>query len=228
MRRRIVMWMLAGVAAGWMTAGCKRQAASAGPGGGAPSAARAPRLAGPTPEVMEKENREKLLADLDILEPLGEGIVQTAADGENWTRYTNGLMIHDLHPSAEGMPPRLGQTVGVTYIGTFPNTGKVFDKCDASKPFTFRMGGKNLIKGFSLGLMTMHVGGKRRVFLPPDLAYGADGDPKGNIPPNQSLIFEIELLSISGKAIEITAGDVPKFEPAGPPASAAGTAPGTR
>ena len=224
MIRRIYVWTLIGVAA--LAGGCKRQAASAGPGAGAPSVARPPRLGGPTPEVMAKENREQLLADLYILEPLGEGRAETTSAGEDWSRFANGLMIHELRPSSEGYPPRLGQTVAVAYVGRFPDTGKVFDQRNAANPLKFTLGSKNLIKGFSLGLSTMHVGGKRRIFLPPDLAYGPGGNPGASIPPNQPLIFELELLAISGEAVEITAEDVPKFEPAGP-ASASGTAPAT-
>ena len=225
MKRWMWMWMLAGVAAAGMVGGCKRQAASAGPGTGAPSVARPPRLAGPTPEVLAKENRAALLEHLYILEPLGAGKVETTAEGESWTRFANGLMIHDLRPSAEGMPPRIGQTVTVEYIGTLPGSGKVFDHHEAGDPLKFTLGSKDYLKGFSLGLSTMHVGGKRRVYVPADLAYGAAGNPFRNIVPDQPLIFEMELLSVSGEAVEITAADVPKFEPAGPPASAAGTGP---
>jgi FKBP-type peptidyl-prolyl cis-trans isomerase len=106
----------------------------------------------------------------------------------------------------------------VAYVGTFPGTNQVFDRRDAGNPLTFRMGGKDLIKGFSLGIATMHTGGKRRVLVPPELAYGAAGKPSGNIPGGQALIFEIELLSIKGEAITITLDDLPKFEPLGPPA----------
>jgi len=217
--------MLAAVAAAALVGGCKRQTA-AGPRTGAPSAARPPRLAGPTPEVMAKENREKLLANLYILEPLGEGKVEMTSTGEAWSRFANGMMIHDLRPGAAGMSPRLGQTVSVAYVETFPGSEKVFERRDAANPLTFTMGGKEMVKGFSLGLSTMHVGGKRRVYVPVDLAHGAMGDPMRNIPRDQALIFEMELLSISGEAVEITAADVPHFAPAGPPASAAGTAPG--
>jgi len=220
------LWALAGVAAAALVAGCKRQGSAAGPGASPPAIARAPRLSGPTPEVMEKERREALLANLYILEPLLEGTVQTTPDGESWARFPNGLMIHDLRPSSEGMAPRLGQTVAITYVGTFPGTGKEFDRRDAKDPLKFIMGSKDLIQGLSLGLSTMHVGGKRRIFVPAELAYGAGGNPGGGITPGQALIFEVELLSVSGAAVEILEEDLPKFEPAGPPAPGSATKPG--
>jgi len=226
--------MLAGVAAA-LLAGCKRQGAAAAPGSNAPTIARAPRLAGPTSQAMEKEKRETLLANLYVFEPLDIYVstVQTTPDGESWSRFSNGLMIHELRPSREGLPPGLGQRVTLTYIGTFPGSGKIFDQRDAANPFSFIMGSKDIVEGLSLGLSNMHVGAKRRIFVPPDLAYGEKGNPSGNIPGDQALIFEVELLSISGTAIEITAEDLPKFEPAGPPAptdltTPAGTAPASR
>jgi FKBP-type peptidyl-prolyl cis-trans isomerase len=217
--------MLAGVAAAALVAACKREGSATGPGSSAPAIARAPRMAGPTPDDMAKEKRAALLAKLNVFAPLEGGTVQITPDGESWTRYPNLLMIHDLRPSSEGLPPKLGQTVTLTYIGTIPGSGKVFDKHDAANPFSFTMGSKDFIQGFSLGLSTMHVGGKRRIFVPPDLGYGAGGNPMADIPGNQALIFEVELLSISGEAVEITADDLPKVEAAGPPAPASTTAP---
>jgi hypothetical protein len=227
MRRWEIPLLILAILAG--TAACKRGGGSAtAPGQNAPTAARLPRLPGPTTEAMEKENHAKLLAGLYLLEPLGAGVVHTAPDGEVWTRFRNGLMIHDLRPSAEGLPPRLGQTVTVAYVGTIPDSGKVFDSRDAGNPLTFMMASKNLIQGFSLGLSTLRVGGKRRIFVPPDLGYGVAGNPQAGIGGDQALIFEVELLKVSGEPVVLTAEDeIPKAEPLGPPAPKPATIPAT-
>jgi FKBP-type peptidyl-prolyl cis-trans isomerase len=94
----------------------------------------------------------------------------------------------------DGATPHVGQTVTVHYIGWLEN-GKEFNNSrKTGRPAQFEMG-DGLIKGWNEALQTMKVGGKRRIVLPPSLAYGAAG--KGaDIPPNATLTFEIELLSV--------------------------------
>ena len=90
-----------------------------------------------------------------------------------------------------------GDTLTVHYVGTLTN-GTVFDSSRASnQPFTFRLGVGQVIQGWDLGVPGMKVGGKRKLTIPPELAYGSR--QVGSIPPNSTLIFEIELLSIAGK-----------------------------
>jgi FKBP-type peptidyl-prolyl cis-trans isomerase len=86
-----------------------------------------------------------------------------------------------------------GDTVTVTYVGTFVTNGTQFD---AGK-ITFRVGAGAVIKGWDQGVVGMQVGGKRRLTVPPSLAYGAAGN--STIPPNSTLQFEIVLLAIAGK-----------------------------
>ncbi len=221
MLRRMWIWTLvvAVASVGGSLPACKRQG-KAGPGTNAPSVARPVRMPGPSTQELARETREQLQATFFLLDPLPfEGIAYQTPDGESWSRYPSGLMIHELRPSFDGVPPRLGQTVSVAYSGMYPDTGKVFDRRPAGDPLIFRMGSKDLVKGFSLGMQGMHPGGKRRVYLPAALAYGDRGKPAGQIPPGQDLIFEIELLSVTGDAIDI-AEELPKFEPLGPPAPA--------
>ena len=79
----------------------------------------------------------------------------------------------------------------------FTNGTKFDSSYDRGQPFTFRVGAGQVIAGWDQGVPGMKVGGKRRLTIPPDLAYGSSG--YGSIPPNSTLIFDIELLSIAGK-----------------------------
>jgi hypothetical protein len=95
-----------------------------------------------------------------------------------------------------GASPRLGQNVTVHYTGTFVDGTKFESSRDRNQPYTFRIGTGGVIKGWDEGIMTMKVGGKRRLIIPANLAYGPAGQPP-KIPPNSTLIFEIELMSVS-------------------------------
>ncbi|MBQ7256990.1 MAG: FKBP-type peptidyl-prolyl cis-trans isomerase [Abditibacteriota bacterium] len=102
-----------------------------------------------------------------------------------------GLKIEDIKVG-EGEAVEEGDTVKVHYTGMLTN-GKVFDSSkERGEPFRFTVGAGNVIQGWEKGLIGMKVGGKRLLTIPPDLGYG-DRD-MGDIPPNSTLIFEIELL----------------------------------
>jgi peptidylprolyl isomerase len=110
----------------------------------------------------------------------------------------SGLRIIDTH-SGKGVQPQAGQDVTVHYTGWLYVDGKKGKKFDSSRdrgePFTFTLGHMNVIKGWDEGVATMRVGGKRTLIIPPDLGYGVDG--AGNdIPPNATLIFDVELLGV--------------------------------
>ena len=93
-----------------------------------------------------------------------------------------------------GERARLGKIVVVDYIGTL-NDGTKFDSSkDKGKPYEFRLGAGTVIAGWDEGILGMQVGGKRKLIIPPNLGYGAQG--KGQIPPNATLNFEIELVGV--------------------------------
>jgi peptidylprolyl isomerase len=106
----------------------------------------------------------------------------------------SGLKYTDLKVG-DGATPKLGQTVQVHYIGWLAN-GREFNNSHkgGGAPAEFQLG-EGLIPGWNETLQTMKVGGKRRIVVPPSLAYGAAGRPP-TIPPNETLTFEIELLKV--------------------------------
>ena len=105
----------------------------------------------------------------------------------------SGLIITDLIVG-EGDKAHEGQTVTVNYTGTLEN-GEQFDTSIGRAPFSFPLGAGRVIKGWDEGVQGMMVGGKRKLTIPPELGYGSRG--AGNvIPPNATLIFEIELLKV--------------------------------
>jgi len=94
-----------------------------------------------------------------------------------------------------GAAPKKGDQVSVHYTGMFTTGGKFDSSVDRGQPFNFTLGAGEVIAGWDLGVARMKVGDKVKLTIPPELAYGREGYP-GAIPPNSTLIFEVELLSI--------------------------------
>ena len=118
---------------------------------------------------------------------------QAGPEGKEVTT-SSGLQYLDLKVGT-GATAQAGQTVTVHYTGWLEN-GKKFDSSvDRGQPFSFPLGAGRVIKGWDEGVQGMKVGGKRKLIVPSNLGYGARG-AGGVIPPNATLIFEVELLGV--------------------------------
>ena len=98
--------------------------------------------------------------------------------------------------SGAGLSPKRGDTVTVHYTGWLTDGAKFDSSVDRNEPFAFVLGTGQVIQGWDEGVATMRVGDKVRLTIPPERAYGKAGYP-GAIPPNATLIFEVELLSVT-------------------------------
>lgn len=108
-----------------------------------------------------------------------------------------GVEIYDLKEGT-GVAATMGTTVTTHYVGTLTNGAKFDSSRDRGTPYSFVLGGHRVIRGWEIGLEGMKVGGVRRLVISPEYAYG--NQPIGQIPPNSTLIFDVELLGVQQPA----------------------------
>jgi len=118
----------------------------------------------------------------------------TGANMGNIQTTQDGLKIQD-EVLGTGVEAKSGDTVTVNYLGTLENGTKFDSSYDRNTPFTTQIGVGQVIKGWDEGIVGMKVGGKRKLIIPPSLGYGEQGAGAA-IPPNATLIFEVELLDV--------------------------------
>jgi peptidylprolyl isomerase len=174
------------LAIGLLAAGCKgeqsTEAPATPPGGPPPGAATAPAPATTPGKTAGDKTKPAAKAE------------KPASTAEKVVTLPSGLKYVDLKVGS-GESPKPGATVVVHYTGTFQDGTKFDSSRDRGTPLDFPLGQGRVIKGWDEGIATMKPGGRRKLIIPPDLAYGAEGQPPA-IPPNATLIFDVELLRI--------------------------------
>jgi FKBP-type peptidyl-prolyl cis-trans isomerase len=146
--------------------------------------------------------KPKYIAFFAILALLAVVSGRAQTDNSSPTKVTgkgkstsSGLQYWDLKEGT-GATASAGKSVSVHYTGWLASNGKKFDSSvDRGQPFMFQLGAGQVIKGWDEGVSGMKVGGKRQLRIPPELGYGSRG-AGGVIPPNATLIFDVELLAV--------------------------------
>jgi peptidylprolyl isomerase len=136
-----------------------------------------------------------LTFDVELIEIMaGSPEAPTDVTGVELTTTESGLQYYDLQPGT-GPSPGPGQTAVVHYTGWLQDGTKFDSSLDRGEPFEFAVGAGQVIPGWDEGVASMQVGGRRQLVIPSDLGYGQQG-AGGVIPPDATLIFEVELLEV--------------------------------
>ncbi len=150
---------------------------------------------------MKKRPLLRLIPGLTVLVALGFHGLSCAKDSKTGrnekkmqTETVTDLKIEELKVG-DGTVAETGKMVSVHYTGWLTNGTKFDSSLDRGKPFSFALGRGSVIKGWDQGVAGMKIGGKRKLTIPPELGYGAQG-AGGAIPPNSTLVFEVELLEV--------------------------------
>lgn len=144
-----------------------------------------------------KQQRTRIIAAVIVVALVGAGaayyFAPSLTGGGAEVTTASGLKYKDLNVGT-GPSPRPGQRATVHYTGTLTDGTKFDSSRDKGQPYTFTLGRGEVIKGWDEGVATMKVGGRRQLIVPPVLGYGGRG--QGTIPPNSTLVFDVELLDV--------------------------------
>jgi len=190
--------MMAMMAVVFAVAGCKDNDPPPTASLSLPAGAEGPMTQAAPPVAADEAQPDN--SDLEALPKANNLKLASGPDGMIWAVYPTGVMTQDTKVGL-GTSPDLGHTVVIAYVGKFADTHKEFERVGKETPLKFRVGTKNQIRGLSLGLLGMKPAGKRRIYVPANLAYGPNGDAARGIGANQALIYEVEFLSLSGEAV---------------------------
>jgi peptidylprolyl isomerase len=149
------------------------------------------------PKKASKQSPWVVLAAIALLAAVAFGVYffyYRSSEPANASTTSSGLKYVD-QVVGTGASPRKGQRVTVHYTGRLQNGTKFDSSVDRGTPYEFVIGMGNVVKGWDEGIMSMKVGGKRHLIIPPGLGYGAVGRPPA-IPPNATLEFDVELLGV--------------------------------
>ena len=147
---------------------------------------------GPASVTILDVSFEQLMSELL---PLAINVHKSQEESGVYVACGDVLGIQDLRVGT-GPEAKNGDVITVHYTGTLTDGTKFDSSLDSGKPFAFQLGVSNVITGWHLGLEGMRVGGTRKLTIPSELAYGAQGAGNGVIPPNAVLVFEVALLEI--------------------------------
>lgn len=145
-------------------------------------------------QEQEEEQKNKKAKKVEFKKGLEEGPTKKAQQQQKPKAKTlaGGIVVEDRVTGKGGLAKK-GSRIGMRYIGKLKN-GKVFDKNTSGKPFTFKLGQGEVIKGWDIGVAGMAVGGERRIVIPAPYAYGKQALP--GIPANSELTFDVKLVSM--------------------------------
>ncbi|HRW11074.1 MAG TPA: FKBP-type peptidyl-prolyl cis-trans isomerase [Caldilineaceae bacterium] len=137
-----------------------------------------------------------LIFDVELVDVRAGAPAEPSAVAEgDYTTMPTGLKYHDF-VVGEGATATSGKSVTVHYTGWLLDGDKFDSSLDRGEPFSFVIDGQQVIRGWDEGVAGMKVGGKRQLVIPPELGYGSRGAGGGVIPPNATLVFEVELLAV--------------------------------
>ncbi|XP_026750064.2 46 kDa FK506-binding nuclear protein [Galleria mellonella] len=159
------------------------------------AAAQQPLVNGVDKSKKEKQDAKQEQQKADKKKPGAKKEVQEGAgDKKEKKSLSGGVFIEDVSVGS-GPAAKPGKVVTVYYEGRLKQNNKMFDNCLKGPGFKFKLGAKEVIAGWDVGISGMKVGGKRKIVCPPTMAYGAKGSPPV-IPPNSTLVFDVELKNV--------------------------------